>query len=66
MGWMVLGPIALAPAFVQGVFPARLAISLRDVLLLVYKALKSLSARLVMIIGSSKAKIFYGLIFLLV
>jgi ATP-binding cassette subfamily B protein len=53
-GWMVLGLIGLAPAFVRGVSPAYLAISLGGVLL-VYKALKSLSVSLVQLIGASIA-----------
>ncbi|MGA1839036.1 MAG: ATP-binding cassette domain-containing protein [bacterium] len=50
-GWMVLGLTGLAPAFVRGVSPAYLAISLGGVLL-VYKALKSLSVSLVQLIGA--------------
>ncbi|MGA1790463.1 MAG: ATP-binding cassette domain-containing protein [bacterium] len=53
-GWMVLGLIGLAPAFVRGVSAAYLAVSLGGVLL-IYKALQSLSISLVQVIGASIA-----------
>lgn len=53
-GWMVLGLIGLAPAFVKGVSPVYLAVSLGGVLL-IYKALNKLSVSLVQLIGASIA-----------